>query len=54
MLNWFVAEQVEEEDTARTLIDNFTLIGDNGYGIYQLDAELASRTYTAPSVLNKD
>ena len=51
MLNWFVAEQVEEEDTARTLIDNFTLIGDNGYGIYQLDSELASRTYSAPSPL---
>lgn len=52
MLNWFVAEQVEEEDTARELIDNFTLIGDNGYGIYQLDADLGSRTYTAPAILN--
>lgn len=54
MLNWFVAEQVEEEDTARTMIDNFKLIGDNGYGIYQLDSELATRTYTAPSVLNEE
>ena len=51
MLNWFVAEQVEEEDTARTMIDNFTLIGNNGYGIYQLDTELGSRTYTEPSPL---
>ena len=51
MLNWFVAEQVEEEDTARTMIDNFTLIGDNGYGIYQLDTELATRTYNEPSPL---
>ena len=51
MLNWFVAEQVEEEDTARTMIDNFTLIGDNGYGIYQLDTELAARTYSEPSPL---
>lgn len=53
-LNWFVAEQVEEEETARELIDNFTLIGDNGYGIYQLDSELGSRTYTAPAALNED
>lgn len=54
MLNWFVAEQVEEEDTARELIDNFTLIGDNGYGIYQLDRDLASRTYTEPSALSEE
>ena len=53
MLNWFVAEQVEEEDTARTLIDNFTLIGDNGYGIYQLDADLGKRTFTAPAILSE-
>ena len=53
-LNWFVAEQVEEEETARELIDNFTLIGDNGYGIYQLDQELDSRTYTAPAILTEE
>ena len=52
-LNWFVAEQVEEEETARELIDNFTLIGENGYGIYQLDQELGSRTYTAPAILTE-
>lgn len=55
MLNWFVAEQVEEEDTARELIDKFTLIGNDGMGIYQLDIELGSRTYTQASPLaNKD
>lgn len=53
-LNWFVAEQVEEEDTARTMIDNFTLIGDNGYGIYQLDSELGSRTYSDPAELTEE
>lgn len=54
MLNWFVAEQVEEEDTARSMIDNFTLIGDNGYGIYQLDTELATRTYADPAPLQNN
>lgn len=54
MLNWFVAEQVEEEDTARTMIDNFTLIGDNGYGIYQLDTELGTRVYTEPAPLQNN
>ncbi|MDE6338175.1 MAG: ferritin [Muribaculaceae bacterium] len=51
MLNWFVAEQVEEEDTARELIDKFTLIGNDGMGIYQLDTELGSRTYSQAAPL---
>ena len=53
-LLWFVSEQVEEEDTARQLIDKFKLIGDNGMGLYMLDQELGARTYTAPSVLAED
>ena len=50
-LTWFVTEQVEEEDNCRTLIDKFSLIGDNGMGLYMLDQELASRTYSTPSPL---
>ena len=53
-LAWFVTEQVEEEDNARQLIDKFTLIGNDGMGLYMLDQELAARTYTAPSILNED
>ena len=53
MLNWFIAEQVEEEETAQDLIDNFTLVGEDGTGIYQIDAELAKRTYKAPTLLSK-
>ena len=51
MLNWFVAEQVEEEDNAQQLIDKFSLIGNDGMGIYMLDQELAARAYTEPSPL---
>lgn len=50
-LVWFVSEQVEEEDNARQLIDKFSLIGENGMGLYTLDRELAARTYVAPSIL---
>lgn len=50
-LNWFVKEQVEEEDTARQLIDKFKLIGNDGMGQYMLDQELASRVYNIPSPL---
>ena len=50
-LTWFVSEQVEEEETAQQLIDKFTLIGNDGMGLYMLNQELAARTYTAPSIL---
>ncbi|MDE5650314.1 MAG: ferritin [Duncaniella sp.] len=53
-LAWFVNEQVEEEDNARQLIDKFTLIGNDGMGLYMLDQELASRVYTAPSILSAE
>lgn len=50
-LQWFVDEQVEEEETAQTMIQKLRLIGDNGYGLYNLDNELATRTYTQASPL---
>lgn len=50
-LTWFVSEQVEEEDNARTLIDKFSMIGNDGMGLYMLNQELAGRTYAAPSIL---
>ena len=52
-LAWFVSEQVEEEENAQELIDKFTLIGNDGMGLYMLDQELAARVYTAPSILAK-
>ncbi len=49
MLKWFIDEQVEEEETAQGIIDALKMIKDNGFGIYTLDKELASRTYVAPA-----
>lgn len=51
MLNWFVAEQVEEEESASDLIDNLLLVGEDGTGIYQIDQELAARVYNTPAPL---
>lgn len=51
MLNWFISEQVEEEESAQQLIDKFSLIGNDGMGIYMLDQELAARVYNVPSPL---
>lgn len=50
-LDWFVAEQVEEEETARNLIDRLKLIGDNGFALYTIDQELAARVYNVPAPL---
>ena len=51
MLKWFIDEQVEEEDNARTIIDNLKMIEGNGYGLYMLDKELGTRTYKQASPL---
>ena len=45
MLKWFIDEQVEEEENVQAIIDTLSLVGDNGYGIYQLDKELQARKY---------
>lgn len=45
MLQWFVDEQVEEEETAQEHVDSLEMIKDNGFGIYTLDKELKSRKY---------
>lgn len=50
-LMWFVDEQVEEEETARGMIDAVEAVEGNKYGMYMLDKELASRAYSAPSPL---
>lgn len=53
-LDWFVSEQVEEEETAKGLIERLKLIGENGLALYMLDQELAARVYTAPAPLAED
>ncbi len=50
-LDWFVSEQVEEEETAKGLIDRLKMVGDNGMGLYMIDQELAARVYNVPAPL---
>lgn len=50
-LDWFINEQVEEEETARSLVDRLKLIGDDKLALYMLDQELAARVYNIPSPL---
>ncbi len=42
-LNWFVAEQVEEEAAAKAVIDMINLTGSAPGGMFMVDRELATR-----------
>jgi len=47
-LQWFVAEQVEEEASADEVLNKVKLVGGEGNGIYMLDKELGARVFTPP------
>ena len=49
-LDWFVDEQMEEEDNADKMISRYKLFGQDPKGLYLLDQEYAARVYTAPSL----
>ena len=49
-LDWFVKEQLEEEENADKMVSKYKLFGDDPKSLYLLDQELATRVYTAPSL----
>ncbi|MBQ3133276.1 MAG: ferritin [Clostridia bacterium] len=50
-LDWFVDEQMEEEDNADSMVSRYKLFGGDAKGLYSLDQEYAARVYTAPSLV---
>jgi hypothetical protein len=50
-LQWFIDEQVEEEENAVEIINKLKMLDGNSYGLYVLDQELAARVYATPSPL---
>jgi len=42
-LNWFVAEQVEEEDSTLKIVQLLKRIGDHGQALIMVDRELGKR-----------
>lgn len=50
MLNALVAEQVEEEEGVRQILDDLRLVANDGTGMLQLDRELAARVFNAPQL----
>ena len=47
-LQWFVAEQVEEEATADDVVQRLKLVGNDGAGLFLIDQELAARAFVMP------
>ncbi len=47
-LQWFINEQVEEEDNFTTIINNLKLVKGDGRGLLLLDRELGARPAAAP------
>lgn len=43
LLQWFVDEQVEEEDSATEIVEQLKLVGDKGHALLMLDRQLAQR-----------
>ena len=50
-LDWFVKEQGEEETNANNLISKIELFGSDPKSLYMLNQELATRIYSAPSLV---
>jgi ferritin len=48
-LQWFVAEQVEEEATADGIVQQLRLVKDAPGGLFLLDRELGQRTFVPPA-----
>jgi ferritin len=40
-LQWFITEQIEEESTARSILDKVRMVGNEKVGLYQVDKELS-------------
>ncbi|ADV49168.1 ferritin [Cellulophaga sp. E16_2] len=49
-LQWYVAEQIEEEAMARTILDKINLIGDDKGGLYLFDRDIQQLTITSASI----
>lgn len=48
-LQWFVTEQVEEEDTVGTLLAQMKLIKNEPQALFMMDKELGQRVFTPPT-----
>lgn len=50
-LQWYVAEQIEEEAVARTILDKINMIGDDKGGLYLFDRDILQLTVTSAAAI---
>ena len=50
-IEWFIDEQMEEEDSADDMITKMKLFGGDARSLYELDQQYAGRVYQVPSPL---
>ena len=53
-LQWYVAEQIEEEAQAKTILDKINLIGNDKGGLYLFDRDIQQITVKSPIGINKN
>ncbi len=51
-LQWYVAEQIEEEAQAKTILDKINLIGEDRGGLYLFDRDIQILSVTSAAVTN--
>lgn len=52
-LQWYVSEQIEEEATAKTILDKINLIGDDKGGLYLFDRDIQQIAVAASAAAPK-
>ena len=50
-LQWYVSEQIEEEATARVILDKIDLIGDDKGGLYMFDNDMKNFTANGHNIV---
>jgi ferritin len=53
-LQWYVAEQIEEEAQAKTILDKINLIGEDRGGLYLFDRDIQQIVVTSSISLNQN
>jgi ferritin len=53
-LQWYVAEQIEEEAQAKSILDKINLIGDDKGGLYLFDRDIQQIVVKSSIALNKN
>jgi ferritin len=53
-LQWYVAEQHEEEMLFKTILDKISIIGTEGQGLYLIDNEIAKISQNKPAPSNQE